>query len=381
MNQELGRKLRFGMVGGGPGAFIGGVHRTAARLDGRFELVAGALSSNPEKARSYAAELGIARAYDSFHEMAVAESSHPEGIDVVAIVTPNDLHYPIAKAFLEAGIHVMCDKPMTTSLKDAELLAAEVERSGLIFALTHTYSGYPVVRQIRDIVLSGGIGDVRMVNVEYVQGWLATAVEKSGSKQAAWRTDPARSGPGGCLGDIATHAYHLAYFMSGLRTREISAELTAFVPGRLVDDNVQAMIRFEGGAKGSLWCSQIAFGNENNLNVRIYGDAGSVEWHQENPNYGRYTRLNQPTQILSRGGGALNAVAARLPAGHPEGYFEAMATLYDDLAELITARLNGSAPSSSSTLLPNCMDGVKGLRFIEAALQSSVDGGAWKPLS
>jgi predicted dehydrogenase len=312
--------------------------------------------------------------------MAAAEANHPERIDVVAIVTPNDSHYSIAMAFLAAGIHVMCDKPITTTLSDAEKLRAEVERTGLIFAVTQSYSGYPMVRQMRGIVQSGGIGKVRMIHVEYVQGWLATALESSGSKQAEWRTDPARSGPAGCLGDIATHAYHLACFVSGLKADSISAELSTFVPGRRLDDNVQAMIRFEGGARASLWSSQVAIGNENNLNIRIYGEAGSLEWDQENPNYARYTPLLQPTQILSRGGGALNAVASRLPAGHPEGYLEAFATLYGDLAELLTARLEGRDPSPSATVLPTCEDGVEGLRFIEAALQSSKDGTAWKPL-
>jgi predicted dehydrogenase len=370
----------MGMVGGGPEAFIGEVHRIASRIDDRFELVAAALSSNPEKSLSYAAQLGIRRAYANFQEMAATEANHPERIDVVAIVTPNSTHYSIAMAFLAAGIHVMCDKPITTTLADAEKLRAEVERTGLIFAVTQSYSGYPMVRQMRGIVQSGGIGKVRMIHVEYVQGWLATALEFSGSKQAEWRTDPARSGPAGCLGDIATHAYHLACFVSGLKADSISAELSTFVPGRRLDDNVQAMIRFEGGARASLWSSQVAIGNENNLNIRIYGETGSLEWSQENPNYARYTPLLQPTQILSRGGGALNAVASRLPAGHPEGYLEAFATLYGDLAELLTARLEGRDPSPSATVLPTCDDGVEGLRFIEAALQSSKEGTAWKSL-
>jgi len=376
----LGRKLRLGMVGGGPDAFIGEVHRIAARLDDRFELVAAALSSNPEKGLAFAEKLRIPRAYSSFEEMAASEANHPERIDVVAIVTPNNTHYAIAMAFLAAGIHVMCDKPITTTLADAEGLLAEVRRTGLIFAVTQSYSGYPIVRQMRSIVQSGGIGKVRMIHVEYVQGWLATSLESTGSKQAEWRTDPARSGPAGCLGDIATHAYHTACFVSGLKAESLSAELTTFVPGRRLDDNVQAMIRFEGGAKASLWSSQIAIGNENNLNLRIYGETGALEWSQENPNYARYTPLGQPTQILSRGGGALNAAASRLPAGHPEGYLEAFATLYSDLAELVTARLEGRDPNPSASVLPTCEDGVQGLRFIEAALQSSNDGTAWKSL-
>ncbi|WP_263419246.1 Gfo/Idh/MocA family protein [Terriglobus albidus] len=381
MSKKLGRKLRLGMVGGGPGAFIGEVHRIAARFDGKYDLVAAALSSNAEKSKTFAAELGIPRAYGSFAEMAEVESKRDDGIDVVAIVTPNDTHYAIAKAFLDAGIHVMCDKPMTTTLDDAVKLAEEVERSGLIFALTHTYSGYPIVRQMRSIVESGVLGKVRMINVEYVQGWLATPLESTGAnKQAEWRTDPKRSGPAGCLGDIGTHAYHLAYFVSGLEPASISADLTTFVNGRRLDDNVQAMIHYEGGAKASLWSSQIAIGNENNLNLRIYGEAGSLEWNQENPNYARYTPLNHPTQILSRGGGALNAAAARLPAGHPEGYFEAFAQLYADLAERITARLEERDPAPSSLLLPTCQDGVKGLKFIEAALRSSASQSSWTSL-
>ena len=377
---KLGRKLRLGMVGGGPDAFIGEVHRIAARLDDRFELVAAALSSNPEKGLAFAEKLRIPRAYGSFEEMAAAEANHPERIDVVAVVTPNNTHYAIAMAFLAAGIHVMCDKPITTTLADAESLLAEVRRTGLIFAVTQSYSGYPIVRQMRSIVQSGGIGKVRMIHVEYVQGWLATSLESTGSKQAEWRTDPARSGPAGCLGDIATHAYHTACFVSGLNAESLSAELTTFVPGRRLDDNVQAMIRFEGGAKASLWSSQIAIGNENNLNLRIYGETGALEWSQENPNYARYTPLGQPTQILSRGGGALNAAASRLPAGHPEGYLEAFATLYSDLAEQLTARLEHREPDPSAFVLPTCEDGVQGLRFIEAALQSSHDGTAWKSL-
>ena len=267
MSKKLGRKLRLGMVGGGEGAFIGAVHRAAARLDGDWELVAGALSSMPEKSRSYAAELMIPRAYGSFEEMAEAERRHPEGIDAVAIVTPNHMHYAVAKAFLDAGIHVMCDKPLTTTVDDAVKLTKQVEASGLIFGLTHTYSGYPMVRQMREMVLGGTLGPVRMIQVEYAQGWLATPLETTGAKQAEWRTDPARSGPGGCLGDIGTHAYHLARFTTELKPKAISAEVTTFVPGRRLDDNVQAMVRFEGGAKASLWSSQIAVGEENNLNV------------------------------------------------------------------------------------------------------------------
>jgi predicted dehydrogenase len=384
MSKKLGRRLRLGMVGGGPGAFIGAVHRAAARLDDRWELVAGALSSTQEKARSYAAELLIPRAYGSFEEMAEAEAKHPEPIDAVAIVTPNHMHYPVAKRFVEAGFHVMCDKPLTTTVDDAVKLNELVEKSGVVFGVTQTYSGYPIVRQMREMVLNGAIGPVRMIQAEYAQGWLATRLETTGAKQAEWRTDPARSGPGGCLGDIGTHAYHMALFTTGLKPREISADLTTFVPGRRLDDNVQALIRFDGGAKASLWSSQIAVGEENNLNIRIYGEKGALVWNQENPNYVYYTPLGEATRTLTRGGAGSGLAAARgirLPIGHPEGYFEAFAQLYTDFAELITARLEAREPDPLASLLPTCADGLGGVRFIEAALTSSNQGSKWTALS
>jgi predicted dehydrogenase len=384
MSKKLGRRLRLGMVGGGPGAFIGAVHRAAARLDDRWELVAGALSSTPEKARSYATELLIPRAYGSFEEMAEAEAKHPEPIDAVAIVTPNHMHYPVAKRFVEAGFHVMCDKPLTTTVDDAVKLNELVEKSGVVFGVTQTYSGYPMVRQMREMVLNGSIGPVRMIQAEYAQGWLATRLETTGAKQAEWRTDPARSGPGGCLGDIGTHAYHMALFTTGLKPREISADLTTFVPGRRLDDNVQALIRFDGGAKASLWSSQIAVGEENNLNIRIYGETGALVWNQENPNYVYYTPLGEATRTLTRGGAGSGLAAARgirLPIGHPEGYFEAFAQLYTDFAELITARLEAREPDPLASLLPTCADGLGGVRFIEAALTSSNQVSKWTALS
>lgn len=383
MSKKLDRRLRLGMVGGGPSAFIGAIHRTAARLDDRYELTAAALSSSPNQARAFAQQLGIPRAYGSFHEMAEAEAKHPEPIDVVAIVTPNHTHYAIAKAFLEAGIHVVCDKPLTTTLADAEDLVRTVEKTGLIFGVTHTYSGYPMVRQMREIVTSGGIGAVRMIQSEYAQGWLATKLEDTGAKQATWRTDPAKSGPAGCLGDIGTHAFHTACFVSGLKPAEVSADLTTFVPGRRLDDNVQAMLHFHGGAKASLWCSQIAVGEENNLNLRIYGETGSLTWRQENPNYVLHARLGEPTRILTRGGTGVSAATAsgtRLPTGHPEGYFEAFATLYTDMAEQIQARLEGRDPAPESLLLPTCADGLAGMRFIDAVLRSSANHSQWTAL-
>ncbi|SEB47083.1 Gfo/Idh/MocA family protein [Terriglobus roseus] len=384
MTTKLNRRLRLGMVGGGPGAFIGAVHRTAARIDDRFELVAAVLSSDGEKSRAYAAELRIPRAYASFQEMADAEAKHPEPIDVVAIVTPNHMHHAIARAFLAAGIHVMCDKPLTTNLADADDLAAAVAASGLIFGVTQSYSGYPMVRQMREIVTSGGIGAVRMVQAEYAQGWLATKLEDTGAKQAAWRTDPAKSGPAGCLGDIATHAFHTACFVTGLKPKEVAADLSTFVAGRRLDDNVQAMLHFEGGAKASLWSSQIAIGEENNLNIRIYGETGALTWHQENPNYVHHAPLGEPTRLLTRGGAGVTASPAagtRLPTGHPEGYFEAFATLYSDLAEQIAARIEGREANASSLLLPTVADGVAGVRFIEAVLKSSANSSAWTPLT
>jgi len=380
MSKKLARKLRLGMVGGGPGAFIGAVHRTAARLDDCWELVAGALSSTPDKARNYAAELMIPRAYGSFEEMAEAERKHPEPIDAVAIVTPNHMHYAVAKAFLDAGIHVMCDKPLTTTVDDAMKLTRQVEKSGLVFGLTHTYSGYPMVRQMREMVLAGALGPVRMIQVEYAQGWLATPLENTGAKQAEWRTDPLRSGPGGCLGDIATHAYHLARFTTELRPKEISADLTTFVPGRRLDDNVQALIRFEGGAKASLWSSQIAVGEENNLNIRIYGETGSLAWNQENPNYVHHSRLGEQTRIMTRGepgNGIASTRGTRLPTGHPEGYFEAFAQLYKDFAELVRARLEEREPDELASLLPTCADGLAGVQFIDAALRSARSDSVW----
>ena len=389
MSEKLTRRLRLGMVGGGPGAFIGAVHRIAARLDDKYELVAASLSSDPERTRAAAAELHIARPYASFQEMAKAEAAREDGIDLVAIVTPNSTHYAIAKAFLDAGINVMCDKPMTTTLADSEDLEQEVKRTGLLFGLTHTYAGYPMVRQMREMVAAGELGPIRMVQVEYAQDWLATDVEKTGAKQAEWRTDPARSGPGGALGDIATHAYHLIRFTTQLQPTEIAADLTTFVPGRRVDDNVQAMLHFEGGAKASLWASQVAAGEENYVRLRIYGEKAGLSWEQENPNYVKFSPLGQPPRIISRGGAGLGAsglskaamYATRVPSGHPEGYLEAFAQLYRDMAEQITARLEGREPDPLAMSLPGVEAGVSGLRFIDATIASSKNHSAWTPLT
>lgn len=382
-NQRSSQRVRLGMVGGGPGAFIGAVHRMAARLDDRYELVAAALSSNPELSLSGAKDLHIDRGYRTYQEMASAESKRPDGIEVVSIVTPNHLHHAPAKAFLGAGIHVICDKPLTTTLADAVDLAAMVEETGLVFGLTHNYTGYPLVRQAREMVLGGELGPIRIVQVEYPQDWLATPLEKTGHKQAEWRTDPARSGPGGSLGDIGTHAYNLACFVTGMTCEELAADVTTFVPGRRVDDNIQVMLRFPKGAKGALWASQVAPGNENNLRLRVYGEKAGIEWWQENPNEIAFTPLNEPRRTIRRGSagtGPAAAHATRIPSGHPEGYLEAFAQLYTDLAEQIIARREGRRPDSNALLVPTVSDGVDGMKFIQAVLQSARNGSAWTRL-
>jgi predicted dehydrogenase len=385
-NGEASRRLRLGMVGGGPGAFIGAVHRIAARLDDRYELVAAVLSSNPARSRSAAQDLHISpdRAYGSYTEMAATEAKRPDRIDAVAIVTPNHLHYTMSKAFLEAGIHVICDKPLTTTLQEALDLAQIVRRTGLIFGLTHNYTGYPLVRQARQMIAEGQLGKIRVVQVEYAQDWLATPVEATGQKQAAWRTDPAQSGPAGCLGDIGTHAYNIACFVTGLECRQVAADLSIFVPGRRLDDNVQMLLRFEGGARGMLWASQVATGNGNNLRLRVYGDKAGLEWQQEEPNSMRFTRLGSPPEIIRRLGAGGNSPAAahasRIPAGHPEGYLEAFAQLYTDLAEQISARQLGRKPAPLSLLVPNVEDGVEGMRFVSATLESSRRDAQWVDL-
>ena len=376
------RRLRLGMVGGGPGSFIGAVHRIAARLDDRFELVAAALSSNPERSRAAALELHIVaeRAYGSFAEMAAAEAKRPDRIDAVSIVTPNHLHFAPAKAFLEAGIHVICDKPLTTTVEDAVALAQMVRRSGLIFGLTHNYTGYPLVRQAREMIEAGELGRIRVVQVEYAQDWLTTALETTGQKQAAWRTDPAQSGPGGSLGDIGTHAYNIACFVTGLRCDQVAADVSIFVPGRRLDDNVQMLLRFDGGARGMLWASQVATGNENNLRLRVYGEKAGIEWGQENPNYLRFSPYGKPPVTISRAGAGATASAkhaSRIPSGHPEGYLEAFAQLYADLAEQIAARNAGRAPAPASLLVPGVEDGVAGVQFISGVLESSRQNSAW----
>jgi predicted dehydrogenase len=380
------RRLRLGMVGGGPEAFIGAVHRIAARLDDRYELVAGALSSDPERGRSFALRLGIAadRAYGSFAEMAASEAVRSDPIDAVAIVTPNHLHYPAAKAFLEAGIHIICDKPLTTTVRDALDLAEVVRRSGLVFGLTHNYTGYPLVRQARAMVAAGELGRIRVVQVDYAQDWLTTPLETTGQKQAVWRTDPAQSGPAGCLGDIGTHAYNLAGFVTGLACEAVAADLSTFVAGRRLDDNVNMLLRFAGGARGMLWASQVAPGNDNNLRLRVYGERAGLQWRQEEPNQLLLSPLGEPPRLIRRAGAGADAAAAhasRIPAGHPEGYLEAFAQLYTDLAEQIAAHRDGRTADPSALLVPGIEAGLDGMRFIAAALDSSRRGAGWAQLS
>lgn len=379
---ETPRRLRLGMVGGGQGAFIGGVHRIAARLDDHYELVAGAFASDAERSQASAAELHVAadRAYPDYRTMAEEEKKRADGIDVVAIVTPNHVHFDVARTFLEAGFHVICDKPMTITLEEAQTLAELVERSGLFFGLTHNYSGYSLVRQAREMVANGALGDLRVVQVEYPQDWLATRLEESGVKQAEWRTDPKRSGPAGCLGDIGTHAYHLARYVTGLELESLAADMHTFVEGRALDDNVHMLLRFKGGARGMLWSSQVAPGNENGLQLRVYGSRGGLEWRQENPNQLMHSPLGEPTRILTRNGPGLGdaaMAAARIPAGHPEGYLEAFAQLYRDFALQIHARQRGDTTNALEAKTPDVTDGVDGLTFITRALASSKAGGQW----
>ena len=376
------RPLRLGMVGGGRGAFIGAVHRLCARMDGQFELVAGALSSDAQRARDSGADLGLApdRAYTSFAQMAAAEAKRSDGIEVVSIVTPNDSHHAIARAFLDRGIDVICDKPMTTTVEDALDLVQAVRRSGLVFGLTHNYTGYPLVRQAREMVAAGELGPIRVVQVEYVQDWLTTKLEDTGHKQAGWRVDPQRAGAGGCLGDIGTHAYNLADFVTGLHVRELAADLGRFVEGRRLDDNVHVLLRYESGVRGMLWASQVAPGNENGLRLRVYGETAGLEWSQEHPNQLRFALVGRPPQVLSRGGPSLGPAAARAtrsPSGHPEGYLEGFANLYRDLAEQIRARRAKRAPDEQALLVPTVEDGARGVKFIAAAVESSAQNGAW----
>lgn len=363
-------RLRLGMVGGGQGAFIGGVHRIAARIDNRWDLVAGALSSDPARAQASADDLGIARSYDSYVDMAQAEAARDDGIDAVSIVTPNHMHAGPAIAFLNAGIHVICDKPLAATPSQAAQIADAVKASDAHFILTHNYTGYPLMRQAKAMIADGMLGQIRVIQAEYAQDWLAEP-SAADNKQAAWRTDPAQAG-GGAIGDIGTHALNLASFVTGQRPAALSAELHSFVEGRAVDDNAHILLRMDGGARGMLWASQVAVGNENGLRLRIYGDKGGLEWAQENPNQMTFTPFGQPKQILTRGGSGSTADWTRIPPGHPEGYLEGFATLYDDAADLIKGKGDGN-------LLPGIDAAMDGMWFIEACQKSSAQDGAFIP--
>jgi predicted dehydrogenase len=378
-NETLGRRIRLGMVGGGNDAFIGAVHRIAARLDDRYELVAGALSSTPEKSRESGEALGLPRIYDDFRQMAQREARRKDGIEAVSIVTPNHVHYLAAREFLKRGIHVICDKPLTSTLADAKKLVKAAEASDALFILTHNYTGYPMVRHAADMVAAGDLGPIRVVQVEYAQDWLTEAQD---FKQAEWRTDPERSGAGGSTGDIGTHAYNLACYVSGLRAESLAADIQAFVPGRQVDDNAHVMLRFPGGARGMLWCSQVAPGNENALRLRVYGEKGGLDWAQEDPNCLWHTPYGEPKRLLTRNGAGAGAAAARLsrvPPGHPEGYLEGFANIYAEAADAIEAYRSGANPDPA-VHFPTVRDGLHGVQFVAACVRSSAKNAAWVKL-
>jgi len=378
------RKIRMGMIGGGRGAFIGAVHRIAASIDQQIEVVCGAFSSDPQRSIDSGKDLYLPeeRCYGNYAEMVEKEATLPEDqrMDFVAIVTPNHVHFPAAKAALEAGFHVMCDKPVTLNLAEAEELKEIIEKSGRLFGLTHTYTGYPMVKQARHMVANGDLGEIRKVVVEYPQGWLAEAIENEDQKQAAWRTDPAKSGAAGCMGDIGTHAENLAEVISGLHVEELAADLTAFVPGRRLDDDGNVLLRFEGGAKGVLHASQVCVGEENNLNIRVWGTEGGLEWHQKEPNTLLFKTNSGPAQVYRTGHDYLCELAkagTRTPPAHPEGYLEAFANLYLNFANHIRAVIDGTEPDAAATDYPTIDDGIRGMRFIDAVVGSSANNAAW----
>ena len=373
--------IRLGMVGGGQGALIGSVHRLAARMDGHFRLVAGALSSTPERARASGAEIGLdpTRTYDDWTRMAGREARLKDGVEAVAIVTPNHMHAAPAIEFLKRGIHVICDKPLTATMAEAKKLAAAADKADALFILTHNYTGYPLVRQARAMIARGDIGQIRLVQVEYAQDWLTHEVH---NKQAEWRSDPARAGIGGALGDIGTHAYNLAAFVAGMEPEALAADVTAFVPGRQLDDNANVLLRYPGGAKGMLWASQVAPGNENSLRIRVFGDMGGLEWAQEEPNKLWFSRFGEPKQLLTRNGaGALPEAqrVCRVPGGHPEGYLEAFANIYAEAAQAIRARQAG-LPVPDGVTYPTLSDGLAGMRFVAACVTSAKRNAGWVTL-
>ncbi len=375
------------MVGGGRGAFIGAVHRIAAAIDQQIELVCGAFSSDPERSKASGADffLPAERCYGTFQEMIEKEKALPAGerMDFVAIVTPNHMHFPPAKLALENGFHVLSDKPACFDLAESKALEEVVKASGRLYGLTHNYTGYPLVKEARDMIKAGKLGKIRKVVVEYPQGWLATRLEASGQKQAGWRTDPSQSGAGGCVGDIGTHAENLAEYITGLKISELAADITSFVEGRLLDDDVNVLLRFDNGAKGILHSSQISVGEENNLNIRVYGEIGGIEWHQREPNTMLVKWLDQPMQVYRTANGYLGknaASASRTPPAHPEGYLEAFANIYKNFANHIRAFETGTTPDEVALDYPKIEDGIRGMAFIEAVVASSKGNAAWTRL-
>lgn len=384
---KVNRKLKMGMVGGGIGAFIGDVHRKASRMDGEIELVAGAFDINPANSKKMGKMLHVdsARTYADYKAMIKAESALPEGerIDFVAVATPNNTHFPIARDFLKAGFHVMCEKPMTLTSKEAKQLQKLVEEKNLVFGLMHNYTGYPMVKLAKDMVTKNAVGKIRKVVVQYPQGWLATAIENQGNMQASWRTDPKQSGAGGCVGDIGTHAANLAEYITGLKITDICSELTTFVPGRVLDDDVNCLLKLEGGAKGILHATQIGHGEENNLAIWVHGEKASLEWHQEDPNYLYVRRPSKPEEVWKRGNdyvASYSKAAARntrLPAGHPEAFLEAFANNYANFTETIKCAIEGKKPSALALDFPGVDDGVRGMLFIETVVASSKSKQKW----
>ena len=378
------RKLRMGMIGGGLDAFIGAVHRKAAALDGQIELVCGAFSSNPQKSREAGEALFLdpERVYDSYSSMIQGEKKLPEGIrmDFVAIVTPNHLHFGPAKEALENGFHVMIDKPITLSLVEAKKLAKVLDKSGLVLAVSHAYAGYPMVKEAKHLIKTGKIGAVRKIYVEYPQGWLATPIEKSGQKQAGWRTDPKKSGAGGAIGDIGTHAAHLAEYITGQKITEICADLNSVIKGRLLDDDSQMLLRFSNGASGTLVATQVAAGEENNLKIKVYGEKGGLEWRQEEPNSLVVRSLDEPKQIYRTGMGYISDIAkknTRVPSGHPEGYLEAFANIYLAFASAVRDYKPGKKMNIKKYDFPDIEDGVDGMAFVDAVVKSSKSKQKW----
>jgi predicted dehydrogenase len=385
-NAPLNRKLRMGLIGGGQGAFIGRVHATAGVLDNRAALVAGALSSDPAKAKASAPDYDIPaeRAYTSFKEMAATEAKRPDKVDFVSVATPNHTHFEIAKTFAEAGFNVICDKPLTFDLKQAEDLMEVVKKSGVVFGVTHNYTGYPLVRQAREMVLNGELGEINAIRAFYIQGWLRTRLESDNQKQAAWRTDPSKSGAAGCFGDIGTHAYNLGRYISGLIPDQISCNLKVFAEGRALDDYGTAVIRYVNGALGTVTASQISHGRENDIFIEIDGTKAALEWHQEEPNKLIVRKNGEAHKIYTRAGGpylgSLAAASSRLPSGHPEAFFEAFANVYGAVYDDIIKRAEGQKHGGRDTLYPNVFDGVDGMNFITQCVASSKEGGAWRTL-